>query len=187
MGNIGLIVAIAVGAVVVVVGLVFWRARVRAGGRTGSSDDFAAERRKYVRLRREMPAYFQVLSSRPERPGTATEVNLGEGWNLCKLKDVSAGGVCVELEVSNQELWQEVLRGDVEPVFRVTFEKFDHRVEAKSRAVWGQVLKESVPLVVVAGFAFTAINDEEREAIGRYVRDSFYQSYQTKEEDRRVR
>jgi hypothetical protein len=121
--------------------------------------------------------YYQVMKDRDGRTGTDASVGIGDRWQPASLKDISEGGLCAEISPESRAAWDAMLRGEVQPAFKVRFTKLGREIEAKARAAWGEITRQGPPLSAVAGFQFTELAEADRQVIVQYIRETFFEGY----------
>ena len=119
-----------------------------------------SERRKYVRLqpKEAISVRFKVV--------TQTEGEKTASSHRAKTKDVSGGGMFLEISLLKPTLLEGVLRGTHNLFLEIDVPTLSHPLKALAKVVWVEG-KASDKYGV--GVSFLSINEEDRDNLMEYI------------------
>ena len=113
-------------------------------------DDDYAERRKYVRVNKNIPIRITV----PDVDGEGVDAHLAS-----VTRNVSMGGILIEFAAIREEMWNKLKEPDLELTIEMFFPEYDERISVAAIVKW---MKEANKLLAqYASIGLSIIEDEE--------------------------
>jgi len=116
----------------------------------GSKDDDGAERRKYVRINKNIPLRITI----PDVDGEGVDAHLAS-----VTRNVSMGGILIEFAAIREEMWDKLKDPEARLDIEMFFPEHDQRITVKGVVKW---MKEANKfLAQYASIGISIIEDEE--------------------------
>lgn len=120
------------------------------------------ERRRYIRLETVFPVEFQVLSTKTGE----TVSGLRQGFT----KNVSEGGICLEVNELENGFMKDILSSDTELLLCLDVPNVKEPFNARSRVRWSKKIKEDFHNKYLLGLEYVQIQEEVRKEIIGYAK-----------------
>jgi exo-beta-1,3-glucanase (GH17 family) len=120
------------------------------------------ERRKFIRLSTVFPVSYQIIASKDRKE--LAEVN------QAFTRDVSQGGMCLEVTNLKDELARKLEKGEAKLSLVIEVPFSTKPIGAFGKVAWIQKIKESYPNKYLLGIAYELISEKERKKIVGYAR-----------------
>ena len=112
--------------------------------------DDGAERRKYVRINKNIPLRITI----PDVDGEGVDAHLAS-----VTRNVSMGGILIEFAAIREEMWDKLKEPDVQLDIEMFFPEHDERINVKAVVKW---MKEANKfLAQYASIGLSIIEDED--------------------------
>ncbi len=120
------------------------------------------EKRQYVRMDTVFPVELGFLSETAEK----SSARLLQAFT----RDVSAGGMCIELKVLSQETEEPLFIPNTQLSLTINPTFARHSVRATAKVVWLKKQESTLPLRYLIGVVYTDIDDKAKSRIIRYAK-----------------
>jgi hypothetical protein len=115
-----------------------------------AANDDAMERRKFVRVSKDIPVRITI----PDIDGHGVDAHLAS-----VTRNVSLGGVLIEFAAIREEMWKKLHDPEVLITIEMFFPEYDERIQVKARVQW---IKEANKLLAqYASIGLYIIEDRE--------------------------
>jgi len=124
------------------------------------------EKRQYVR----MSTVFPVEIEFPQEPGKKSSPHLLQAFT----RDVSAGGMCLELKILAHEIEKEYFIPSAQLALTINPLFAKRPIQATAKIVWFKKQEAPLPPCYLAGVVYTQIDEKERSRLIRYAKRQWW-------------
>ena len=120
------------------------------------------DKRQYVRMKTVFPVEIEIFQATGEKES----VHLLQAFT----RDISPGGMCLELKVFRQEIERQLLTPNVQLALTINPSFSKHPIKAIAKIAWMKRQEDPPPLRYLIGVSYTEIDEKKKAQIIRHAK-----------------